>query len=144
MFAADDDLIAVERPTERRTVYAMPGYYCLSGWRDENGKPRVFECSVVKFTADHLTVTAPVKGTVGDTVSVYFAMLGKFEGPILRTLPTGFAMRIVATYDERALLETKLAWYQDPAQRELRRHDRLIPLATRSMLFTDDGKIHEC
>lgn len=139
-----DDLIAVERPTERRKIYAMPGYYCLSGWRDEDGKPRVFECSVVKFTADLLTVAAPVKGTIGDSVSIYLAPLGKFEGPIIRTLPTGFTMRLVATYDERILLETKLAWYQNAAQRELRRHSRLVPIVSKSLLIADDGKVHEC
>ena len=142
--AIQDDVVVIERPVERRTIYAMPGHYCLSGWRDDSGKPRILECKVVNFTSDHLTVAAPVKGSIGDTVSIYFALLGKFEGPILRTLPTGFTMRIVATYEERVLLQTKLAWYQNAAQRELRRHARLIPIRPDSTLLTGDGQVHRC
>jgi len=115
------------RRTAPRTVVGMSGHYVLNGWRDAEGAPRRFPCSIRNMSPKVLTITAPVSGSVGEWIVASFEKLGQFEGPILQVLNRALAMRIVATNEDRAKVAKKIAWLTGATNAEARRFPRIVP-----------------
>lgn len=160
---ADQDIVFVDRPAEDvsradlsaaelaeprslngRTVVGITGQYTLRSWRDPDGNPRVFSCSVLKMTPRSIMLAAPVKGAIGEWVNVHFGTLGKFEGPILKIGARSFVMRIVATAEEISNLADKIAWIESGKAAQGRRHTRFIPLESRSSIRLANGAVVPC
>lgn len=142
--AGGDDFIIVERRDAPRSVIGMAGHYCLNGWRESDGSFRKFPCQIRNMQPKVLTITAPVGGSVGEWVVASFDQLGTFEGPILQVLNRAFAMRIVATNEDRAKVAEKIAWLTDAARPEVRRFPRLTPADPHSAVALSARQITPC
>ena len=140
----EDDFVIVERSGEDRGIVGMVGQYALGSWRDADGNPRLFPCRIVKFSAQAITLDAPVSGNIGAWVSAQFKSLGQFEGPVIRKLPGGLVMRIVATYDDRVRLDAKIAWHENPSRPEKRLYPRWVPKQTCSTVWLADRGVLPC
>lgn len=132
------------RSLNGRTVVGITGHYTLKSWRDADGNPRVFSCSVLKMTPRSIMLAAPVKGAIGEWVNVHFGTLGKFEGPILKIGARSFVMRIVATAEEANNLAGRIAWIEDGKAAQGRRHTRFIPLEANSSVKLSNGMTVPC
>ena len=133
-----------ERPFSERAIVGMSGKYTLANWRDADGEPRVFTCTVLKMSARAIELSAPVTGTPGEWVCAHFDRLGKFEGPIIRTGRRSLVMRIVATADEISKVADKIAWIEDKNTADARRHERLVPADPNSSVMLSDGSVLPC
>ncbi len=131
----ESDFAVIDRSGESRDLVGMVGEYTLGSWRGAEGNARVFPCCVVKFSTQSITLDAPIRGDVGAWVWIHFKTLGKFEGPIIRKLSRGMEVRIVATYDDRARLDAKIAWYEDRSKPEQRRYQRSFPAKPSSTMW---------
>ena len=133
----------LERRDDARNIEGMSGHYQLKNWRDASGAPRDFPCQVKKMSSGLIELLGPVTGSVGEWVIARFEGLGRFEGPIVKSLRRGFAMRIVTTIDDRKNIDGKIAWVENKGA-EKRRYDRLIPINPRSTLHLPDGHTVPC
>lgn len=133
-----------QRPQERRrhsrVKVALIGRYMLSD-RCE------YPCQTIDISPGGLAVVAPVVGRPGERVIAYFDHIGRVEGVLVRAIPNGFAMTIAATPRKREKLADQLTWL---ANRQIlglpedRRHDRLTPSRSRSLLILQDGREIPC
>jgi len=136
----EDDLVVVETPKAERNIAGMRGRYELKNWRDANGERREFPCRVKKMTSGVIEIDASVTGSIGEWVIVIFDGFGRFEGPIVRVVQRGFAMRIVTTVDDRKKIGGKIAWVENKGV-ENRRHERLIPSNPQSTVHADGNSV---
>lgn len=106
-----------------------------------------YPCQTIDISPGGLAVVAPVVGRPGERVIAYFDHIGRVEGVLVRTIPNGFAMTIAATPRKREKLADQLTWL---ANRQIlglpedRRHDRLTPSRSRSLLILQDGREIPC
>jgi hypothetical protein len=144
---AAEDVEFVNRPHQVAVVARIPGTFSLANRRGRNGERRKFACLAVNITPHNMTLATPVGGPVGERVIAYFQEFGKIQGAITRVLDGGFAIRIVATGDERSKLMRKLIWldqnknYDVP---DVRAHKRVIPQDPLSNLVFADGTVIGC
>ena len=131
----EDDFAVVDRSGESRDLVGTVGEYTLGSWRNVDGNARLFPCRIVKFSTQSITLDAPISGDIGVWVWTYFKTLGKFEGPVIRKLPRGLVVRIVATHDDRARLDAKIAWHEDTSKLEQRRYQRCVPKEPSSTMW---------
>src|SRR6266581_1259596 len=103
---------------------------------------REFPCQVVDMSPGNMSVEAPVIGEVGHRVVAYIDHVGRLEGSITRTSPTGFAMTISATRRKREKLAAQLTWLANRhilGLPEDRRHERIIPRNPRTTMVMPNG-----
>ena len=103
----------------------------------------VFPCQIVKISAQGISISAPVSGSVGDWVVAYFERLGELQGPVIRTPNRALTMRIVATHDDRDRLAHTIAWMSGGGP-ELRRYSRTVPEHPETMLSLAPGQWLPC
>jgi len=72
---------------EGRLKTNLLGRYMLADRRE-------FPCAIVDVAGDHLTISGPEHGALGETVIVYIDQLGRVEGKIARHLDGGFAVKL--------------------------------------------------
>jgi PilZ domain len=138
-----DDFIVVER-SKHRSVVGMSGRYMLGTVGNAHGKSREFPCRIVRMSAQAMTLSGPVTGSKGDWVSAHFERLGRFEGPVLKTLHRSLVMKIVATNEDRLKFADKIAWITDNQKRDARRFERLVPAYPFSTLSLPGGQALPC
>ena len=138
-----DDLVVLDRRDGARNIESMRGHYQLKNWRDASGALRDFPCQVKRMSSGLIELLGPVTGSVGEWVTARFEGFGRFEGPIVKLLRRGFAMRIVTTIDDRKNIDGKIAWVENKGA-EKRRYDRLMPIEPRSTLHMPDGHTAPC
>lgn len=139
----NDDIIFVERHEDERNIAGMQGQYELKNWRDASGGRREFSCRVKKMSSGVIEIAGPVTGSIGEWVVVSFDRFGRFEGPIIRIVERGFAMRIVTTVDDRKKIESKIAWIEKKST-DKRQHERFVPRDPHSTLYLSDGNFMPC
>ena len=108
---------------------------------------REFPCQVVDMSPGNMSVEAPVIGEVGQRVVAYIDHVGRLEGSITRTEPTGFAMTISATPRKREKLAAQLTWLANRhilGLPEDRRHERIELSNPRSTLKLPNGTSITC
>jgi len=139
----NDDIIFVERHEDERNIVGMQGQYELKNWRDASGDRREFSCRVKKMSSGVIEIAGPVTGSIGEWVVVNFDRFGRFEGPIIRIIERGFAMRIVTTANDRKKIESKIAWIEKKST-DKRQHERFVPRDPHSTLYLSDGNFMPC
>jgi hypothetical protein len=129
------------RPLERRRFarvkLALLGRYML-------GDRREYPCQTQDISVGGLSVTAPVRGALGERVVAYFDSLGRIEGTIVRHIDFGFAMTANMPAAKREKLVNQLTWLVNRKVLGLpedRRHERIVPNAVHTTLRLPDGSL---
>jgi hypothetical protein len=127
---------------------ALQGHYSLAYWFDPQGKPRTFACRTISVSPFQMTLAVTVGGKVGDSIAAFFPDLGKMDGRITDTFAGGFVFEPNLTEPEREKMASKLIWLENklrnPAVRDARRHERLVPASPHSTLTFADGSTRSC
>jgi hypothetical protein len=139
----ETDVVFVERREDERNIVGMQGQYELKNWRDASGARREFSCRVTKMSSGVIEITGPMTGSIGEWAVVYFDRFGRFEGPIIRIVERGFAMRIVTTAEDRKKIGSKIAWIEKKSPNK-RQHERIVPGNPHSTLYLSDGNFMSC
>jgi hypothetical protein len=127
---------AIDRRRHQRVSVQINGRYMLESRRE-------YPCQTIDMSPGGLALVGPVVGLIGERVIVYLDQIGRVEGKIVRLIPNGFAMTLVATVRKRDKLAAQLTWL---ANRQIlglpedRRHDRIQPANPRTVLTLPDGR----
>ena len=125
----------VERRRYQRVNVALLGRYML---RDR----REFPCQTIDMSPGGVALLAPMPGAVGERVVVYLDHVGRIEGHVARHLANGFAMSVTAPLLKREKLADQLTWLANRHALGLpedRRHERIVPRVTRTVVRLPDG-----
>ena len=141
-----------DRLTDIRFVGSLDGCYTLSSRRDraaaeKDGTVDVFACRAISISPMAMTLTVPVAGVVGESLTTFFEGLGILRGRISRLFPDGFVFDIEASDQERTALANRILWLKRQHVREeenKREYKRIIPRDPRSTLALSDGRILKC
>lgn len=140
MLAAQAPRLA-SRPLERRRHRRVPvmllGRFMLPNRLE-------YPCQTSDISPGGMALLAPVQADIGDRIVVYVEHLGRVEGLVTRRTNDGFAMSIAATPRKRDKMASQLTWLanRDLGLPEDRRHDRVTPRNTRTMLRLESGVEH--
>lgn len=138
--------VAARLHLETRFIGDVMGSYVLAS-RPRGSGPAAFACRARSISVHGAVVSAPVKGEVGEALSVNFEDVGLLRGRIARLLPDGFAMSFECKESERTTLGSRIAWLKRRALKavsERRVHKRVLPRETRARLTVEDGGRVDC
>jgi hypothetical protein len=138
--------VAARLQAETRFIGDVMGSYVLASRIDESG-PRAFACRARSISASGAVVSAPVKGMVGDRLTVNFEDVGLLRGAISRLLPDGFAIAFDSDAADRETLGARINWLKRRALKAVsdrRVHKRVLPRETRAKLIFGGGKRIDC
>lgn len=125
-----------ERRRFARVNIALEGRYMLADRKDH-------PCRSIAVSPGDLTLEGPVIGAIGERVVCHLELLGRLEGEIVRHVPGGFAMRMLASRRQRLHLADQLTWLANREALglgEARAGERLVP-SKRSVIITlSDGR----
>lgn len=98
-------------------------------------------CQLRDISPGGMALETSARADVGERVVSYIDQLGRLEGVVVRTYPTGFAMTIEATARKRDKLAAQLTWLANEGLDlpEDRRHARIVPRNPRSELVMPSG-----
>jgi len=141
-----------DRLTDIRFVGSLDGCYTLLSWRERAAAEKdaavdVFACRTISISPMAMTLTVPVAGAVGESLTTFFEGLGILRGRISRVFPDGFVFDIEASNQERAAFASRILWLKRQHVREeenKREYKRIIPRDPRSTLALGDGRILKC
>jgi len=125
----------MERRRHSRIKLSLLGRYMLEDRRE-------FPCQTIDVSVGGLSITAPVRGAVGERVIAYFDALGRIEGTIVRHLEFGFVMTANMPAAKREKLANQLTWLANRKTLGLpedRRHERIVPNVVNTTLRFPDG-----
>ncbi len=129
---------ATDRRRHQRVEVSLLGRYMLADRQE-------YPCQVTDMSPGGVAIVAPVKGQTGERVVCYLDHIGRVEGVIARPLPNGFALQMTVPLIKREKLADQLTWLanrHDLGMPEDRRHERIAPKITRSILLCADGSSH--
>lgn len=138
--------VAARLQAETRFIGDVMGSYVLLSRIGGDG-PQAFACRARSISASGAVVSAPVKGVVGDRLTVNFQDVGLLRGSIVRVLPDGFAMGFECDAAEQATLGARIGWLKRRALRAVsdrRVHKRVLPRETRAKLIIGAGQRIDC
>jgi hypothetical protein len=125
----------LERRRHARVRIALLGRYMLEDRRE-------FPCQTIDVSVGGLSLTAPVRGALGERIVCYFDALGRIEGTIIRHLEFGFAMTANMPPAKREKLVNQLTWLVNRKTLGLpedRRHERIVPNEVNTTIRLPDG-----
>ena len=108
---------------------------------------REFPCQVINMSPGGLALIAPECGRLGERVVAYVDHVGRLEGLIARTFPSGFSMTIAASRRKRDKLAAQLTWLANRHILDLpedRRHQRIANRDQTVTLIMADGSLEQC
>jgi hypothetical protein len=130
--------------TERRNFQRMNvkvyGRYMLED-RSE------YPCQILEMSPGDAALRCEHPGELGEKVIVYIDHVGRVEGVVIRTLPDGFAMTVLASDRKRDRLAAQLTWLANRHELDLpedRRHERVAPENPVTVLKLSDGREYQC
>lgn len=126
----------LERRLHNRVPVALLGRYMLADRQE-------YPCQTVDLSPGGGLVIAPVKGRIGERIVFYFEHVGRVEGEITRHTADGFSFSISAALRKRDKIASQLTWFanrQALGLPEDRRHERITPRNTSSMLRLESGR----
>ena len=132
------DAKAVDRRRHQRVAISVLGRYMLADRQE-------YPCQVIDMSPGGLSVIAPVRGEPNERVVCYLDHIGRVEGTIARSLPNGFALQMTLPLIKREKLADQLTWLanrHDLGMPEDRRHERIVPRVTRTVMLCPDGSSH--
>lgn len=127
-----------DKRRHQRVEVSLLGRYMLADRQE-------YPCQVTDMSPGGVAIVAPVKGETGERVVCYLDHIGRIEGVIARPLPNGFALQMTVPIIKREKLADQLTWLanrHDLGMPEDRRHERIAPKVTRSILLCADGSSH--
>ncbi|MEA2871823.1 MAG: hypothetical protein QOH67_1799 [Hyphomicrobiales bacterium] len=128
----------IEQRRHQRVKVTVLGRYMLADKRE-------YPCQTLDMSIGGVSLFAPVRGALGERVIVYLDQLGRIEGLIARHTKNGFALSMALPLMKREKLAEQLTWLVNRdalGMVEDRRHDRVTPRATRTVLRLADGQTH--
>jgi hypothetical protein len=128
----------IEQRRHQRVKVTVLGRYMLADKRE-------YPCQTLDMSVGGVSLFAPVRGALGERVIVYLDQLGRIEGLIARHTKNGFALSMSLPLMKREKLAEQLTWLVNRdalGMEEDRRHDRVTPRATRTILRLADGQAH--
>lgn len=128
----------IERRRHHRVKVTVLGRYMLADKRE-------YPCQTLDMSVGGVSLFAPMRGSLGERVVVYLDQLGRIEGLIVRHTKNGFALSMALPLLKREKLAEQLTWIINRDTLGLiedRRHDRVTPRATRTVLRLPDGGEH--
>jgi hypothetical protein len=140
----ENDITFVELREDERSIVGMQGRYSLKSWRDASGGSREFSCCVTRMSSGVIEIAGSVTGSIGEWAVAHFDRFGKFEGPVIRIVERGFAMRIVATAEDRNRIARKIEWTENKKSSDKRQHERFVPRNPHSTLYLPNGHFMPC
>lgn len=129
---------ATDRRRHQRVEVSLLGRYMLADRQE-------YPCQVTDMSPGGVAMVVPVRGETGERVVCYLDHIGRIEGVIARQLPNGFALQMTVPIIKREKLADQLTWLanrHDLGMPEDRRHERIAPKITRSILLCADGSSH--
>jgi hypothetical protein len=137
---ADAAQLSSEHRRYQRVKVDLLGRYMLEDRRE-------FPCQVVDMSPGGMAVIAPQCGRPGERVVAYIDHVGRLEGVISRTFPSGFSMTISASQRKRDKLAAQLTWLANRSILDLpedRRHERLSTRDQTTTVRTEGGGEEKC
>ncbi len=132
--------VAIARGSERRRFarvnIPLEGRYMLADRKDH-------PCRSISISPGNLTLEAPTIGAIGERVVCHLELLGRLEGEIVRHVPGGFAMSMLASRRQRLQLADQLTWLANRdalGLGEARAEERLVPSRRSVTLTLTDGR----
>jgi hypothetical protein len=137
---ADAAQLTSEHRRNQRVKVDLLGRYMLEDRRE-------FPCQVVDMSPGGMAVIAPQCGKPGERVVAYIDHVGRLEGRIARTYPSGFSMTISASPRKRDKLAAQLTWLANRSSLDLpddRRHPRVTPPDQTTTVRMESGGEEKC
>ncbi len=106
-----------------------------------------FPCTASEMSPGDVNITCLGRPRINDRIVVYLDHIGRLEGSATALTDSGFTMSINATDRKREKLAAQLTWVANKHELGLpedRRHDRLTPRNTTSVLTLEDGGTYSC
>lgn len=107
---------------------------------------REFPCQIQSMSSGTATLITPNIGDKGERIIAYVDHLGRLEGKVLRVFQGGFAMSVNATPHKRDKLAAKITWIANRHELSLpedRRHERIEPSTSATVIKMEDGRTYE-
>ncbi|GAC1327814.1 MAG: PilZ domain-containing protein [Beijerinckiaceae bacterium] len=126
----------IERRRHQRVKVSILGRYMLANKRE-------YPCQTIDMSPGGVALFAPVPGEIGERVIVYLDQLGRIEGVIARHTKNGFALSMTLPLMKREKLAEQMIWIVNRDSlglEEDRRHERVTPRISRTVLRLEDGK----
>ncbi len=101
-----------------------------------------YPCETIEMSPGDMSLAAPVKARVGETVIVYLEQIGRFAGAAIGHTEAGFVLSMGLSPMKRDKLADQLTWFANRHAISLpedRRHDRIVPIMQRTLLRLPDG-----
>jgi hypothetical protein len=141
---AQSGAIVSRMPADRRRHKRVP--LTLLG-RFMRANKQEFPCKLHDVSAGGAAIIAPVEVEEGERIVAYFDQLGGLEGSVVRLFEGGFAIQLSATQHKREKLIAQLTWLINRGEltgEDERKHERIVPNSTKSMLKLDEGIVIPC
>jgi hypothetical protein len=103
---------------------------------------REFPCQTIEISPADLSLSAPVRGGIGERVIIYLDQLGRLEGTIITGTDKGFVLKTNLPANKLDRIADMLTWLanrQALGMPEDRRHERIVPTQARSKITMLDG-----
>jgi hypothetical protein len=104
-------------------------------------------CRLVNVSVGGAALHADQEVDLGEHVIAYFDEIGRVDGPVVRMIEGGFALRILATEHRREKLAAQLTWLINRKTLgipDARRHDRTVAENVESSLMLPNGSQLAC
>jgi hypothetical protein len=129
-----------------RFIGALMGRYTLAS-RARGPGVQIFACRLQSISAKVIVASAPVTGSVGESISSHFPPFGTLRGKVGRHIDGGFCVDIEGDDEAREKLVAKIDWYKKrtfAGVTDKRQHKRFMPREPRSAVVTSAGKVLPC
>lgn len=122
-------------------------YYLFSRAKLADSDLKVFACRTQSITPKRIVINAPVRGLIGEKVSLKLDQFDIIQGTISQIIPAGFVVDVEAEGDAQEKLSAKIDWLKKQrlkAVKEHRDHKRIMPPQSRTAITLADGATVEC
>ena len=129
------DLLAQERRRHARVKVVIDGRLMIESKEE-------FSCETMDMSPGGIRLRTEAKGRITEKVVAYLDHFGRVEGLIVRNTIEGFALKLSLPQTKRDRVADLLTWLANRktlGHTEDRRHQRIVPRLTETMLQLDPG-----
>ena len=138
--AVTEETSAHNRRAFQRVKVNLHGRFMLE---DRSEHP----CQVLDMSPATATLYTEAVPRPGERVIAYIDHIGRVEGSVVRTFEGGFAVDLNTIARKREKLAAQLIWLANKHELDLpedRRHERVVPKNSSSVLVLGDGRQYRC